>query len=175
MYSKMCDVSFSESFWNQRILDPSADAIKHPQLILRRTNLSRRWAPNRRRSSATFVPVAVGVGGWLVRQSCLATKPVLSSSRSTNSPSGLSAAPVPDQKSIDVLRFVNLSANKADDHLGNAMTEQLLNLLARLTGVLCRDLALRSPSRAGPRKVFPRSRRATARGQGVGRQRARVG
>ncbi len=40
-----------------------------------------------------------------------------------------------DQKSIAVLPFVNLSADKADEYLSDGMTEELLNVLAQVPGL----------------------------------------
>src|SRR5216110_629213 len=40
-----------------------------------------------------------------------------------------------DQKSIAVLPFVNMSADKNDEYLSDGMTEELINLLARVPGL----------------------------------------
>ena len=40
-----------------------------------------------------------------------------------------------DQKSIAVLPFVNMSADKADEYLSDGMTEELLNVLAQVPGL----------------------------------------
>lgn len=48
------------------------------------------------------------------------------------------AAPIPfaaDQKSIAVLPFVSMSADKADEYLSDGMTEELLNVLAQVPGL----------------------------------------
>ena len=52
----------------------------------------------------------------------------------TNSPAA--TAPIAaDQKSIAVLPFVNMSADKADEYLSDGMTEELLNVLAQVPGL----------------------------------------
>ena len=53
-----------------------------------------------------------------------------SATSATNAPT--SAA---DQKSIAVLPFVNMSADKADEYLSDGMTEELLNVLAQVPGL----------------------------------------
>src|SRR5439155_2960643 len=54
----------------------------------------------------------------------------------TNPPPAASGAPsATDQKSIAVLPFVNMSADKADEYLSDGMTEELLNVLAKVKGL----------------------------------------
>src|SRR5438132_12324811 len=99
----------------------------------------------------------VGAGWWLAHQ-FLPTKNTLTprqSEAATNSAS---------QKSIAVLPFLNLSADKNDEYLSDGMTEELLNVLAKVKG-------LRVPGRSSSfclqgeerRRHFPEGRRATAR------------
>jgi adenylate cyclase len=45
------------------------------------------------------------------------------------------AAPHADQKSIAVLPFASMSADKADEYLSDGMTEELLNVLAQVPGL----------------------------------------
>jgi len=45
------------------------------------------------------------------------------------------SAVAPDQKSIAVLPFVNMSADKADEYLSDGMTEELLNALTKVKGL----------------------------------------
>ncbi len=82
--------------------------------------------------------LVVGVGWWLVEQSGQPTKPGPHSSTnaSPSHPAAASSlAPAADQKSIAVLPFVNMSADKADEYLSDGMTEELLNALARVKGL----------------------------------------
>ncbi len=72
---------------------------------------------------------AVGFGWWLVHQSRQATKQVASSSGATN------AASTADQKSIAVLPFVNMSADKDNEYLSDGITEEILNALAKVPGL----------------------------------------
>ena len=50
-------------------------------------------------------------------------------------PKGASIPSNDTQKSLAVLPFLNLSADKADDYLSDGMTEELLNALARIKGL----------------------------------------
>ena len=57
-------------------------------------------------------------------------------SNSSNTPATASAVPVTaDQKSVAVLPFVNMSADKNDEYLSDGMTEELLNVLAKVRGL----------------------------------------
>ena len=60
----------------------------------------------------------------------------------------LGTASASDQKSIAVLPFVNLSADKADEYLSDGMTEELLNMLAQVPGLLV-------PGRSSSFAFFP--------------------
>ncbi|MBI3415732.1 MAG: hypothetical protein HY043_10525 [Verrucomicrobia bacterium] len=84
---------------------------------------------------AVVVLLVVGAGWWLVHQSGQATKPVASSPGASTAPAAPSAAPAADQKSIAVLPFVNMSADKADEYLSDGMTEELLNVLTKVKGL----------------------------------------
>ncbi|MGA2864313.1 MAG: adenylate/guanylate cyclase domain-containing protein, partial [Verrucomicrobiota bacterium] len=59
--------------------------------------------------------VLVAAGWWFVHQSGKATKQVASSPSASTSPAGSSASPAPDQKSIAVLPFVNMSSDKDNE------------------------------------------------------------
>src|SRR6266702_4048559 len=76
--------------------------------------------------------VVVGVGWWFAHQS---SKEVVSSSSVSTSRAAPSTAPPADQKSIAVLPFVNMSADKADEYLSDGMTEELLNVLGTFKGL----------------------------------------
>jgi TolB-like protein/Tfp pilus assembly protein PilF len=79
--------------------------------------------------------VAVGAGLWFVHQTGETPKGGESLPGTTNAPAAPSVAPAADEKSIAVLPFVSMSANKADEYLSDGMTEELLNRLARVPGL----------------------------------------
>jgi TolB-like protein/class 3 adenylate cyclase/tetratricopeptide (TPR) repeat protein len=83
---------------------------------------------------AALVVLAVGVGWWFVHQSGQTLKPGASSPGATNLPATATPSAT-DQKSIAVLPFVNMSADKADEYLSDGMTEELLNVLAQVPGL----------------------------------------
>jgi TolB-like protein/class 3 adenylate cyclase/Tfp pilus assembly protein PilF len=58
-----------------------------------------------------------------------------SSASATKAPTAAAAANSADQKSIAVLPFVNMSADKNDEYLSDGMTEELINVLARVPGL----------------------------------------
>jgi len=86
-----------------------------------------------RRSSSKFLATAVallfvlmiGIGWWW-------TERPRRTSSSSAAPNALRAA---DQKSIAVLPFVNMSADKNDEYLSDGMTEELINVLAKVPGL----------------------------------------
>src|ERR1700676_4729247 len=81
-------------------------------------------------TSRKFVPTAIalglllmiGIGWWWTTQP----------RRSPASPSAPSTANAADQKSIAVLPFVNMSADKNDEYLSDGMTEELINVLTKV-------------------------------------------
>lgn len=77
---------------------------------------------------AALMLLAVGLVWWFAHQSGKqgASSSNISSSR---------AAPATDQKSIAVLPFLNLSADKGDEYLSDGMTEELLNVLTKVKGL----------------------------------------
>jgi len=83
------------------------------------------------------VALALGaVGWWLFHPPGQATKQAANPQISTPSSPAASATPsATDQKSIAVLPFVNMSADKADEYLSDGMTEELLNVLAKVPGL----------------------------------------
>ena len=84
-----------------------------------------------------ILAVALGAAGWwLFHQPGQATKRIANSQ--TNAPTPPVAAAMSrgaDQKSIAVLPFVNMSADKADEYLSDGMTEELLNVLTKVKGL----------------------------------------
>jgi TolB-like protein len=55
--------------------------------------------------------------------------------KSTVAPRQSEAATAAPNKSIAVLPFVNMSADKADDYLGDGMSEELINVLSKVPGL----------------------------------------
>lgn len=78
-----------------------------------------------------IVLAVVGAGWWFAHQSGKTTEQVASSPSVSTS----RAAPATDQKSIAVLPFVNMSADKSDEYLSDGMTEELLNVLTKVKGL----------------------------------------
>jgi TolB-like protein len=88
----------------------------------------------RRARVAILVLLAVGIAWWLVHQSGKVPKPDASSPGAMNSPASATTSAA-GQKSIAVLPFVSMSADKADEYLSDGMTEELLNVLAQVPGL----------------------------------------
>jgi len=101
---------------------PSADAGQRP-------SLPKSAVPGWMWAVLGVVLVGVAVGVLLLRQP--APTPVVAASASAPKPAAASAS----QKSIAVLPFINLGADKADEYLGDGMTEELLNVLAKVKGL----------------------------------------
>jgi len=59
-----------------------------------------------------------------------------------------------DKKSVAVLPFLNLSADKADEYLSDGMTEELLNALAKVKACASRDAVLPLPLRERMKRTF---------------------
>jgi adenylate cyclase len=80
-------------------------------------------SPSRRKllSLGAVAVSMLGGAGWLVTRR---TDPVKTQQASMGEP--------PDQKSVAVLPFVNMSADKSDEYLSDGMTEELLNALAKV-------------------------------------------
>ena len=101
---------------------PSADAGQRP-------SLPKSAVPGWMWAVLGVVLVGVAVGVLLLRQP--APTPVVAASASEPKPAAASTS----QKSIAVLPFINLGADKADEYLGDGMTEELLNVLAKVKGL----------------------------------------
>jgi len=69
--------------------------------------------------------LAIGIGWWWTTQP----------RRNPTSPAAPSTANAANQKSIAVLPFVNMSADKNDEYLSDGMTEELINVLAKVPGL----------------------------------------
>jgi serine/threonine protein kinase len=96
-------------------------------------------ATNHRRAWGFALPlIAAGIGWWLVNQSGNEAKKntQLATNSHTTSPA---SAPAAEQKSVAVLPFVNMSTDKIDEYLSDGMTEELINVLAKLPGLRVPD------------------------------------
>jgi adenylate cyclase len=76
---------------------------------------------SKKKFAALIIGIAVIAAGLLAFQ-------LLRSSRSTTTATA-------DSKSIAVLPFVNMSADKNDDYLSDGMTEELINVLSKMPGL----------------------------------------
>jgi len=100
-------------------------------------------SPSPSKPSARLVVVGLiialalgGVGWWLFHPPGQAAKQA--ANPPTNAPGSPAASAAPsaaDQKSIAVLPFVSMSADKADEVWSDGMTEELLNVLAKIQGL----------------------------------------
>src|SRR5713101_1141309 len=98
-----------------------------------RTPSVARFETESKPTSRKFVPIAlalgllllIGIGWWRTTQP----------RRSPISPAAPSRANAADQKSIAVLPFVNMSADKNDEYLSDGMTEELINVLSKVPGL----------------------------------------
>ena len=84
--------------------------------------------PGRRRQAIALGVLAVLAAGLFVFLK-FGARPK-SSAAASNAPNA-----VAEQKSIAVLPFVNMSADKDDEYLSDGMTEELLNVLAKVKGL----------------------------------------
>jgi adenylate cyclase len=83
-----------------------------------------------------IVLIAVGAGWWLVHQSGNATKPITQSANIfPTSPATPSTASAPDQKSIAVLPFADLSQAKDQEYFCDGISEEILDALAKIEGL----------------------------------------
>jgi adenylate cyclase len=80
-----------------------------------------------RKIVAVTIALAVVAAGLFVYQ--------LVRSKSTTTPRQSEAATVAPNKSIAVLPFVNMSADKNDEYLSDGMTEELINVLSKVPGL----------------------------------------
>ncbi|OGT58355.1 MAG: hypothetical protein A3E01_18490 [Gammaproteobacteria bacterium RIFCSPHIGHO2_12_FULL_63_22] len=90
----------------------------------------------RKRHALAYATVAA-VGGLVVFASQRWWQPVLQGASTTTASATRDdrPAPVPGNKSIAVLPFVNMSDDKANEHFGDGLSEELLNLLAKEPGL----------------------------------------
>ena len=112
-----------------RIVLPWETPVKAAASASGRASPAGRWA-----GVAILLLLAVGIAWWLVHQSGKVPKPGASSPGATNSPAAATPSAA-GEKSIAVLPFVSMSADKADEYLSDGMTEELLNVLAQVPGL----------------------------------------
>lgn len=79
-------------------------------------------------AATVIVLLATGAGWWVLHQ-------LFKGKSQTASPPVASTSPAAYQKSIAVLPFVNMSADKNDEYLSDGMTEELLNVLGQAPGL----------------------------------------
>jgi adenylate cyclase len=100
------------------IRSPKSEIGKRPL-----TSASAKWV-----GIATLTLLAVGLVWWLAHQVLR-----LNSTPTPRHSEAATAATM--QKSIAVLPFVNMSADKNDEYLSDGMTEELINVLAKVPGL----------------------------------------
>jgi adenylate cyclase len=83
--------------------------------------------PNRRRQAIAFGVLLVVLAASLFLFLKFGMRP--------KSSAAVPATPASAEKSIAVLPFVNMSADKGDEYLSDGMTEELLNVLAKVKGL----------------------------------------
>ena len=98
------------------------------KLVLDRTRPAASAAPNRRRRALALGVVVLLVAGLLLMLK-FGTRPK-SAASATNATTSTA-----DQKSIAVLPFVNMSADKDNEYFSDGITEEILNGLARTPGL----------------------------------------
>jgi len=100
-------------------------------------------SPSPSKSSARLVGVGLivalalgSVGWWLFHPPGQAAKQAANPpSNAPGSPAASATPSATDQKSVAVLPFVSMSADKADEVWSDGMTEELLNVLAKIQGL----------------------------------------
>ncbi|MSU51498.1 MAG: TIR domain-containing protein [Opitutus sp.] len=86
-------------------------------------------------SVGALLGILIGIFGWS-RLRPVGDAPSEKAARRSAPPTAeKTAASAVSQKSIAVLPFLNLGADKADEYLGDGMTEELLNVLAKVKGL----------------------------------------
>lgn len=83
---------------------------------------------------ACGILVLVAGGWWIAHQFGPRAKEIEGTQTKALTPSASSSSAT-DQKSIAVLPFVSMSADKADEYLSDGMTEELLNVLSKVPGL----------------------------------------
>jgi serine/threonine-protein kinase len=92
---------------------------------------------SKKKFAALIIGVAVIAGGLLAFQLLRSVGTDRRAVRSidTEEDARRSAASLPNAKSIAVLPFVNMSADKNDEYLSDGMTEELINVLSKMPGL----------------------------------------
>ena len=86
-----------------------------------------RSGPARFTAGAVLVAALFAAGSWWLSHRVSPSPSALPTSKASRVAGG--------QKSVAVLPFVNMSADKADEYLSDGMTEELLNALAKVPGL----------------------------------------
>jgi len=89
-----------------------------------------RSGPARFTAGAVLVAALFAAGSWWLSHRVSPSPSALPTSKASRVAGGASG-----QKSVAVLPFVNMSADKADEYLSDGMTEELLNALAKVPGL----------------------------------------
>ncbi len=117
------------------IRNPKSEIEKSPV-----TSAATKWV-----GIAALLLLAAGGGWWFVHQSGPATKTIAQSSTNSasaaasrvtlNPPPVIATPDAVDQKSIAVLAFANLSEDKGNETFSEGVSEELLNVLAKIPGL----------------------------------------
>ncbi|HWY85530.1 MAG TPA: tetratricopeptide repeat protein, partial [Gemmataceae bacterium] len=125
---------------SQRLVRLSRPELKNIQasvqvykLVLDGERIQAPAPANRSLVVALGLLVLVAAGFLLFLKFGTASKPAASARNAPPAPAGSAGADT--QKSIAVLPFVNMSADKTDEYLSDGMTEELLNVLAKVPGL----------------------------------------
>ncbi|MFO1460225.1 MAG: adenylate/guanylate cyclase domain-containing protein [Verrucomicrobiota bacterium] len=95
------------------------------------TSVAARWA-----GATAILLLVAAVSGWILRRADVGTKQGVTTPGATPGPSVTNTPPaVADQRSIAVLPFVNMSADKDNEYFTDGITEEILNALARTPGL----------------------------------------
>ncbi len=103
--------------WEQR------PEVKSQKSEARRNSSNTKWV-----GIAAFAVLAIGIGWWWMQRANVNRQPV------STAPLG-APANAPDQKSVAVLPFVNLSDDKGSEYFSDGVSEELLTVLQKIPGL----------------------------------------
>lgn len=99
-------------------------------------DVSPRWRqPRGAYAIAVVVLAAAGLGWWFVHDSGKGRSAATAPAGPSTAPAVTNAARIADQKSVAVLPFTNISADKENEYFSDGITEEILNALARTPGL----------------------------------------